>query len=77
VASTLVYLGMGWVVLLAIGPVLEQVPTAGLAWLLAGGLAYSGGVVFYAWRRPYAHAVWHLCVAAGTWCHAVAVMRYA
>jgi len=77
VVSTAVYLGMGWVVLLAINPVLAHVPRAGLAWLLAGGLAYSGGVAFYAWRRPYAHAVWHLFVVAGTTCHAVAVMGYA
>jgi hemolysin III len=76
-ASTMVYLGMGWLVLLAIGPVVALVPRPGIALLVAGGLAYTGGVAFYASRRPYAHAVWHLFVAAGTACHAVAVGLYA
>jgi hemolysin III len=53
------YLAMGWCVVVAIGPLLAAVPPAGIALLVAGGLAYSGGVAFYLWRRlPYHHAVW-------------------
>jgi hemolysin III len=64
-------------VLLAIGPVVARVPRPGIALLVVGGLAYTGGVAFYASRWRYAHAVWHLFVAAGTACHAVAVGLYA
>jgi hemolysin III len=75
--STALYLAMGWVVVLAVGPVLEALPGAAFAWLLAGGLCYSGGVVFYAWERlPYNHAVWHLFVLAGSVCHFVAIAGY-
>lgn len=75
--SNLIYLGMGWVVLAAARPFWRHVGPAGLLWLLAGGVAYSGGVVLYASRRPYAHALWHLCVLAGTVCHFFAVLWYA
>ena len=55
-------------------PLAERVDEAGLAWLVAGGLSYTGGVVFYAWESlPFGHAVWHLFVAAGSTCHALAV----
>ena len=77
--STALYLGMGWVVLIAIGPLIEHIAPMGLFWLVAGGLAYTLGVVFFVldarWR--YAHFVWHLFVLAGTSCHFVAVWRYA
>ena len=77
--STGLYLLMGWLVLIAIKPLVANVPTAGLWWLVAGGLAYTAGVVFYAtdsrWR--YGHFVWHLFVMAGTACHFVAVYGYA
>ena len=75
--SNLLYLGMGWVALAAARPFWRQVGHGGLLWLLAGGLAYTGGVVFYASRRRYAHALWHLCVLAGTACHFFAVLWYA
>jgi hemolysin III len=59
-------------------PLLDAVPTSGLVWLAAGGLAYTAGVGFYAASRlPYRHFVWHLFVLAGTACHAVAVLGYA
>jgi len=77
--STGLYLLMGWLVLIAIKPLVASVPTAGLWWLVAGGVAYTAGVVFYAtdsrWR--YGHFVWHLFVMAGTACHFVAVYGYA
>ena len=75
--STALYLGMGWLVVIAIKPLLERVPLPGLLWLVAGGLAYTAGVAFYAAKRwKYTHFVWHLFVLAGTACHAVAVLRY-
>jgi hemolysin III len=76
--STVVYLAMGWLVLVAIKPLVSTVPAQGLLWLTAGGVAYTAGVGFYAARRMrYAHFVWHLFVLAGTACHCVAVLRYA
>ena len=76
--STALYLLMGWLIVVAIKPLVETIPRAGLLWLAAGGLAYTGGVVFYNMKRvPYAHMVWHLCVAAGSVCHFIAVLRYA
>jgi hemolysin III len=76
--STAVYLGMGWVFLLAAGPVWQLMPPAGLLWLLAGGAAFTIGVAFFrAERMRYAHFIWHLFVLAGTICHFIAVLRYA
>ena len=76
--STALYLAMGWLVVVAAKPLWESVPAPGLAWLAAGGLAYTAGVGFYAASRlPYRHFVWHLFVLAGTACHAVAVLGYA
>ena len=73
-----VYLAMGWLVLIAIEPVLTLVPEWGLFWLLAGGIAYTAGAVFFmAERIRYFHFVWHLFVVLGTACHFVAVLRYA
>ena len=75
--SVLIYLVMGWLVVLAIRPTLEVVPVSGVLWLLAGGLAYTGGVLLFSMDRiPYNHALWHLCVMAGSACHYLAVMLY-
>jgi hemolysin III len=78
-ASTVVYLLMGWIGAVAIKPLLERVSPTGLLWLLAGGLAYSAGVIFFVFDRRlrYGHAIWHLFVATGSVCHVVAVLRYA
>jgi len=77
--STGLYLVMGWLVIIAIGPVVERVPPAGLALLAAGGLAYTAGVAFFVAdsRLRYGHFVWHLFVIAGTTCHFFAVLWYA
>lgn len=78
VLSTGLYLLMGWLVLIAIVPLYQLMAPAGLIWLVAGGLAYTGGVVFYALdhRLPYGHFIWHLFVVAGTVCHYFAVLWY-
>ncbi len=77
VISTILYLAMGWTVVIAVKPLLTHVPPGGIAWLVAGGLAYTGGVVFYAWTRlRYGHAIWHLFVLAGSVCHYIAVVLY-
>lgn len=74
--STGVYVAMGWLVVIAAKPVLAHVPSTTLIWLVAGGLLYSMGVVFYAWKRlPYSHAVWHVFVLGGSTCHYFAVLR--
>ena len=76
--STWVYLAMGWLVLIAIEPVWTLVPKWGLFWLLAGGIAYTAGAVFFmAERIRYFHFVWQLFVVAGTACHFLAVLWYA
>jgi hemolysin III len=75
--SILLYLGMGWSILLVVKPLVHSVARGGIALLVAGGLAYTGGIVFYLWRRlPYHHAVWHLFVLAGSILHYCAVLFY-
>lgn len=72
--STAVYLVMGWLVLVALKPLVAALPPGGLGWLVAGGVGYSAGTVFYLWRRlPYHHALWHGFVLIGSGCHWVAV----
>ena len=77
--STALYVGMGWLIVLAVRPLMTHVSPLGLAWLLAGGLCYTGGVAFYITdaRLKYGHAIWHGFVAAGSACHFVAVLWYA
>jgi hemolysin III len=75
--STTLYLLMGWLVVIAIKPVMDAVSVRGLVWLVAGGLSYTVGVVFYAWHRlPYSHPIWHLFVLGGSICHFVAIFFY-
>ena len=77
--STGLYLFMGWLVLVAAVPLVKHVPLPSMMWLVAGGLAYTSGVVFFVLdsRIRYSHAVWHGFVAAGTGCHTFAVLSYA
>ena len=73
--STLVYVAMGWLVLVAIKPVLAALDAWTFGWLVAGGLFYTLGTVFYHRHSiPYSHAIWHLFCIAGSACHYVAVM---
>ncbi len=76
--SNVIYLLVAWIGLLWARPFVLGMAMPGILWILAGGVFYSGGIVFYAARhRPYAHFVWHLFVLGGTCCHAVAVFGYA
>jgi hemolysin III len=76
-ASTAVYVLMGWLALVAIGPVLAKFPVGCLYWIFAGGITYTVGVIFYALdSRPYLHTVWHGFVLGGSACHYVAVILY-
>jgi len=76
--STPLYLVMGWTALVAVRPLYQQLPRESLVWLAAGGVAYTGGVIFYAAQRVrYAHFVWHLFVVAGTTCHVLALLACA
>lgn len=75
--SLLIYLGMSWLVVIVIKPLLAGLAWPGLLWLVAGGLLYSAGVVFYVQKKTsYMHAVWHLFVLAGSACHFITVLVY-
>ncbi|WP_058834040.1 PAQR family membrane homeostasis protein TrhA [Luteimonas abyssi] len=73
--STLIYIAMGWLVMIAIKPVLDALDAWTFGWLIAGGLFYTLGTIFYHRESiPYSHAIWHLFCIAGSVCHYVAVM---
>jgi len=71
--STIIYVAMGWLVLIAIVPMVRALSPVTLAWLVAGGVTYTVGTAFYHSKRPYMHGVWHLFVLGGSICHAIAV----
>lgn len=76
--STAIYAGMGWLGIFWMPAFIREVSWSGFAWLLAGGLFYTGGLIFYnAKGKPFTHLIWHLFVLAGTLCHGYAVWRYA
>lgn len=79
IISTILYLLMGWLIIVAIDPLYTRLPFAGLAWLVAGGLAYTIGTIFFVAdsRLRYGHFIWHWFVLAGTTCHFFAVYWYA
>ncbi|MCK4577267.1 MAG: hemolysin III family protein [Candidatus Marinimicrobia bacterium] len=73
--SVIVYLLMGWLCVIALRQMLVSVSSGGLAWLAAGGLLYTAGVIFYIWHKlPYNHAIWHLFVLGGSVCHFFAML---
>ena len=75
--SLAIYVAMGWCVLIAAKPLWNAMPGWGIFWLVAGGLFYTGGILFYKNEKmPYAHAIWHLFVIAGTVCHFIAIIGY-
>ncbi len=78
VLSLLIYLGMGWLVLFALGPLIAALPAAGFWWLVAGGVFYTVGVIFYLLddRYPWCHGIWHLFVLAGSISHYFVILLY-
>ena len=75
--SLALYLLLGWLIVVAAKPLAAALPREALLLLGGGGVAYTGGAVFYAWRAfPFHHAVWHVCVLAGTACHYACVLLY-
>lgn len=76
-ASVVTYVAMGWLVVVAARQVVAHVPLGALLFLLAGGIIYTLGIVFYAWKKlPFNHAIWHLMVLAGGMCHYFAIFLY-
>lgn len=77
ILSTLFYVLMGWLIIIAIEPLYTNLSSQGFYWLLAGGILYSVGAVFYIWRNlPYSHAIWHLFVIAGSGCMYFCILFY-
>lgn len=77
VASAIAYIIMGWVIIIALKPLINNLETEGLWWLLAGGISYSVGVIFYLNKKiKYNHAIFHLFVLAGSICHFISVFWY-
>jgi len=75
--STVVYVAMGWLFVVGVKPLWANMDPWGMLWLLAGGVAYTGGVAFFAADRlRFGHLIWHLFVIAGTACHYIAVLYY-
>ncbi len=75
--SASIYIAMGWLIIIPIKPLIENLDTGGVLWLAGGGFAYTFGVVFYVWERlPYNHAIWHLFVLAGSACHFFGLLFY-
>jgi hemolysin III len=75
--STATYVAMGWLSLLLLKPMLTTMGIGGMAWMIAGGLSYSLGVIPFLWTRlPFNHAIWHLFVIGGSVCHYMAIWHY-
>ncbi|MCB9431527.1 MAG: hemolysin III family protein [Ardenticatenaceae bacterium] len=73
--STAAYVLMGWICLIGLKEMLVAIPPGGLVWLVAGGVCYTVGVIFYAWQKlPFNHAIWHLFVLGGSMCHFFAIL---
>jgi hemolysin III len=78
ILSVVIYLLMGWLALVAIRPLANALPVAGMVWIIAGGVFYTIGVLFYALdkKMPYGHEIFHLFVMAGSACHYVTILVY-
>ncbi len=75
--STLLYIAMGWIVVIAIKPLLYAAPAGLIIWLIIGGLSYTLGTIFYVWKgMPYNHAIWHLFVLGGSISHFFGILFY-
>ncbi len=78
IVSVVIYVLMGWTALAALFPLMEALGTAGFAWVAAGGVFYTIGIIFFVIdeRMAHAHGIWHLFVLAGSTAHYVAILRY-
>ena len=77
ILAMLLYIGMGWIAVVAFNPLLAALTPAGMEWLVAGGIIYTVGIIFYACNWiPYNHAIWHVFVLAGSICHFCSVLWY-
>ena len=77
VLSTLMYVFMGWIIIFAIKPLVNSFPIDGLFWLIAGGLAYTTGAIIYSIKKiPFNHAIFHMFVLLGSFCHFISVYVY-
>jgi hemolysin III len=77
IISTLTYILMGWIIIFAIKSLLQALPAVAIAWIVAGGIVYTLGTIFYIWNKfPFNHAIWHFFVLAGSFCHFYAVMLH-
>jgi hemolysin III len=81
--STLIYLIMGWLIMIAIYPLVQAIPFGGIVWFVLGGLCYTSGAIIYALKRPNPvlgifgfHEIWHIFVMAGSFCHFWAMLRF-
>jgi len=75
--SLLPYLGMGWLMVIIFRKLIVNIPFNGFILLIAGGMAYMVGIIFYGWKKlTYHHAIWHLFVLAGSACHFFAILFY-
>ncbi|PKN52192.1 MAG: hemolysin D [Deltaproteobacteria bacterium HGW-Deltaproteobacteria-13] len=77
IISTIAYILMGWLIIFALSPLYHALPETAIFWLVAGGIIYTLGTIFYAWDKlPFNHAIWHSFVLAGSICHFFAIMFY-
>ncbi len=77
IVSTILYVAMGWIALFYMDPLFANLPNYGIGWMVAGGVIYTLGVIFYLWEKlPYSHVIWHLFVMGGTASHFIAVLFY-
>jgi hemolysin III len=78
VVPIIIYLVMGWLCLLALDPLLATLPPEGFRWLLAGGIFYTSGILFFVLdhRYPWCHGIWHLFVLAGSVCHFFTILLF-
>lgn len=76
IISVITYIAMGLMIVMAIRPLMHVAPHGMLTWMLIGRICYTGGVIFYVWKRlPYHHAIWHLFVLTGSICHFFGLLR--
>jgi len=76
-ASTIMYVLMGWIIVFALKPLINNLPVEGLGWLVAGGIAYTAGAILYSIKKiKFNHAIFHVLVLTGSFCHFMSVFFY-